>query len=186
MTSQTAAIGAEEYFDLVRHGVVAPDDRVELLEGVIVTMSPQSPRHASAMRRVARALRDALGASAVISVQSPLVAGHRSVPEPDVAVLPGTDADYDQSHPREALLVVEVADSSLVQDRLTKASIYAAAGIPEYWIVNLRDDVVEVFRSPDVAAGAYGSSSTVRRGECLEIAGRRGSVVAVGDLLPAV
>ncbi len=175
---------AQSYFALVDSGVLRHDDRVELLEGVIVTMSPQSPRHASATTRVAEAIRDAIGKRAVIRVQSPLIAGPRSVPEPDIAVVTGPASAYDDAHPDAALLVVEIADSSLPQDRLTKAAVYAAAGIPEYWLVNLRDDQVEVLRSPDPAAGNFRDCRTARRGERIGIAAFTGASVLVDDLLP--
>jgi Uma2 family endonuclease len=173
------------YFGLVEQGILAAEDRVELLDGVIVAMSPQSPRHASATRRVARVLRIAVGEHAVISVQSPFVAGPRAVPEPDVAVLPGADTDYDDVHPSTALLIVEVADASLPQDRLSKARIYAGAGCPEYWIVNLRDDCVEVFRAPNRRTRTYARHSTARPGEHLILVAVRRARVSVDELLPA-
>jgi Uma2 family endonuclease len=83
------------------------------------------------------------------------VAGEFSVPEPDIAVVAGCLEDYDHVHPHEALLIVEVADTSLVQDRLTKAGIYAAAAIPEYWIVDVRGQRVEVHRQPAAAERRY-------------------------------
>jgi Uma2 family endonuclease len=172
------------YFALVEQGVLRADDRVELLEGVIVAMSPQNPRHASATTRVAAALRDALDKRAVIRVQLPLVVGTYSVPEPDVAVVSGQAADYDDAHPTTALLVVEVADSSVAEDRLTKAAIYAAANIPEFWIVNLRDDCVEVFRTPDAPARRYVETSVVHRGVHLEMVASEAAAIAVADLLP--
>lgn len=173
------------YFDLVAGGDIHPDDRVELLEGVIVAMSPQNPRHASATTRVDTALRRAVTERAVVRVQLPLIAGTFSVPEPDVALVPGRDADYDHAHPTAALLVVEIADSSLLQDRLTKAGIYAAAGVPQYWIVNLRDDCVEVFTAPVAATRSYAERRVARRGECLDVAALSGTSVRVDDLLPA-
>ena len=175
---------AESYFGLVDAGVLRPDDRVELLEGVIVAMSPQTVRHASAIRRVYRALREAIGPRAVISVQLPFLTGAHSVPEPDLAVVPGRESDYDNVHPTTAHLIVEAADSSLLQDRLTKAAIYAAGGAPEYWILNLRDDVVEVFRRPDPATRRYLENTTVRRGERLALVAFPDANVAVDDLLP--
>jgi Uma2 family endonuclease len=175
---------AERYLALVEAGVLGPDDRVELLEGVIVAMTPQNPPHAAAIRRIDDALRDAIGKRAVVSVQLPLVVGGYSVPEPDVAVLPGQQSDYDRAHPTTALLVVEVADTSLLQDRLTKAAIYAAAGIPEYWLVNLRDDCIEAFRAPEPTASRYGTTLVAKRGERLEIGALSGASVAVSDLLP--
>ena len=175
---------AERYLALVEAGVLGPDDRVELLEGVIVAMTPQNPPHAAAIGRVDDALRAAIGSRAVVSVQVPLIVGGYSVPEPDVAVLPGKRSDYDTAHPTTALLVVEVADTSLLQDRLTKAAIYAAADIREYWLVNLRDDCVEVFRAPEPIASRYATTLVAKRGDHLEITALSGAGVAVSDLLP--
>lgn len=174
----------QSYLRLVDTGVLGPDDRVELLEGVIVAMAPQNPRHASATRRVSEALREAIGRRAVVSVQLPLIAGGHSVPEPDIAVLPGTSGDYDRTHPTHALLVVEIADSSLLQDRLTKAAIYASAAVPEYWLLNLRDDAVEVYRAPEPAARRYTETRTARRGDDLSLVAFPGARIRVDDLLP--
>src|SRR5436309_11692776 len=176
---------AEQYLRLVDQGVLAPDDRVELLEGVIVAMAPQNEPHAAGVRRVARALFRAVGDRAVVQVQLSLISGRHSVPEPDAAVLPGTIADYDRAHPRTALLVVEVADTSLKQDRITKRAIYAAAGIPEYWIVNVRDDCVEVRRQPEPGERRYASTAIARRGERIELAALPVVTVVVDDLLPS-
>ncbi len=176
---------SQAYFNLVETGVLTANDRVELLEGVIVAMSPQNPRHASSTTRVDSALRRAVGGRAVIRVQLPFIAGGYSVPEPDVIVVPGQESDYDDAHPTTALLVVEVADSSLLQDRLTKAAIYAAANVPEYWLVNLRDDCVEVFRAPDPTMRQYRERRVAQRSERLEIIGLPNGSVAVEDLLPA-
>jgi len=173
------------YFDLVETGDLHADDRVELLEGVIVAMSPQNPRHASATTRVDTALRQTVAGRAVVRVQLPLITGAYSVPEPDVAVVPGQDSDYDDVHPTAALLVVEIADSSLLQDRLTKAAIYAAAGIPQYWLVNLRDDCVEVFSAPSSGMRSYAERRVARRGERLDVAALPGAFVHVDDMLPS-
>ena len=175
---------SERYLELTDEGLLRSDDRVELLEGVIVSMAPHTPRHSAGVRRASRVLYEAVGRRAVVQVQLTFVAGRFSVPEPDVAVLPGTEADYDAVHPSKALLVVEVGESSLPQDRITKAAIYARAGIPEYWIVNLRDDRVEVFRSPDAAKRRYRRTTVARRGERLALAALPGVSVAVDDLLP--
>jgi Uma2 family endonuclease len=106
------------------------------------------------------------------------------VPEPDLAVVAGAVDDYQTSHPRTALLVIEVADSSLKQDRLSKARIYAAAGIPEYWIVNLRDEVVEVMRDPDPERARYRDVRSAARGERLELVTLPGAVLDAAELLP--
>jgi len=175
---------ADEYFRLAETSVLGPEDRVELLEGVIVTMAPQNPMHASRTKRAYDVLHDAVGARAVVRAQLPLVTSGYSVPEPDVAVVPGREADYYKRHPETALLVVEVADTSLVQDRLTKAGLFAAAAIPEYWIVNLRDVCVEVFRAPEPATGRYAHSRSARRGELLDIVALPGVTIPVDALLP--
>ena len=174
----------ERYFGLVDEGVLEPDDRVELLEGVVVAMPPRNPPHDTGITLAADALHEAVGRRAVIRVQCSLVLGRFSAPEPDVAVVAGTARDYATAHPNAALLVVEVADSSLPQDRLTKSRLYAAVGVPEYWIVNLRDGCVEVHREPNVAARRYRSVAKARAGERLELVTLPGASVAVADLLP--
>lgn len=146
-------------------------------------MAPGGPRPAAVLGKAADAIRRAVGAHGVVRVQSPLVAGGRSVPEPDVAVIAGTHDDYLDAHPAAALLVVEIADSSLPQDRLTKAAIYAAAGIPEYWIVNLRVGVVEVHRRPRPRSG-YATTRVARRGERIRLVAIPPAAVAVSSLLP--
>jgi Uma2 family endonuclease len=171
----------EEYFGLVHRGVLQPDDRVELLDGLIVAMSPQNPPHAAATSRVSRTLQLALGERAMVRVQMPIVL-RRSVPEPDVAVVANEPRDYADAHPRTALLVVEVADSSLPQDRLTKASLYARAEIGEYWVVNLVADRVEIYRDP--TRGTYSNVSAARPGERIELRAFSDTTIAVDDLLP--
>src|SRR5262245_53014534 len=99
----------ERYLTLVDEGVLEPDDRVELLEGVVVAMSPRNPRHDTGITLVADALHEAVGRRAVVRVQCALVIGRFSVPEPDVAVVAGTPRDYAAMHPDTALLVIEVA-----------------------------------------------------------------------------
>lgn len=175
----------EQYLHLVDEGVLGPDDKVELLEGVIVAMAPSNAPHAAGVARATRALVRAVGDRAVVRVQLPVIAGFYSMPEPDAAVVPGAIQDYDHEHPTTALLVVEVSDTSLKQDRLTKRAIYAAGGIPEYWIVNLRDDCVEVRRDPEPAARRYTSIAIARRGERIELVALPGVSVAVDDLLPS-
>lgn len=175
---------ASRYFALVEEGLLSPDDRVELLDGIIVAMPPHAPLHAFGVRRVQRVLEAALGAGALVSIQLPLIAGDMSVPEPDVAVLRGREEDYLHCHPTDALLVVEVADSSLPQDRLTKTRIYARARIAEYWIVNLRDRVVEWFCDPDVDARVYRGVGVADGSIKLPLVSFPNAVVTADDLLP--
>ena len=174
-----------QYTDLVRQGVLGPDDHVELLEGVIVAMSPKNPWHDTAVNCVADALRRAVEGRAAVRCQSSLVLP-ASVLDPDVAVVPGTQVDYAAAHPDTALLVVECADWSLPQDRLSKARIYARAGIVEYWIVSRRDDAVEVFRSPTPDTASYGTRFLARRGQRLTLVAFADTTVDVAELLPPV
>jgi Uma2 family endonuclease len=174
----------ERYFALSDAGVLGADDRVELLEGVIVAMSPSNPLHAAVTGHTADAIRRIVGERGVVREQHPLVLGLYSVPEPDIAIVPGTHADYVDDHPRTALLVVEVADWSLAQDRLTKARIYAAAGIPEYWIVNLRDECIEVHRGPEPGSGRYATRQVVTREDTIDLVALANARLAVDDLLP--
>jgi Uma2 family endonuclease len=163
------------YFQLVEKGYLEAGDRVELLEGLVVASPPPGPLHASIMMRVERALRLAIGERASLRVQMPLVAGTWSAPEPDIAVVPGVTEDYEKSHPTRALLVVEISDSSLPQDRLTKSRIYARAGIPEYWILNLREHALEVRRQPDPEARLYASVEKLEAGDVVELVALPGS-----------
>lgn len=137
-----------EYERLVAQGFFGPDERLELLDGEIVTMTPQLSAHATAVRKTTRALERVFAQGYDVRPQLPLALGAYSEPEPDVAVVPGEPDDYARAHPTSALLVVEVAESSLRLDRQRKGPIYAAAGIAEYWIVNLEDRRLEVYREP--------------------------------------
>ena len=134
-----------EFDALVRSGILAEDERVELLEGVLVPMTPPGPVQTNLIARLTSALAVAAQGKALLSPQSPLDCGD-SRPQPDLAVLPLSE-DRGDRLPRKALLVVEVADSSLARDRL-KAAIYARAGIPEYWLVDVAARTVEVHTEP--------------------------------------
>lgn len=182
-TDPAEGFSASAYFDLVRSGTLGEDDRVELLEGVIVASPPQGPLHAAVLTDVLVTLMRAVGDRAVVRAQMPFVAGERSVPEPDVAVVPGRSADYRERHPDAALLVVEISDSSLPQDRLTKSRIYAAAGVPEYWIVNLRDRCLEVLTAPAPADRLYADTRRLERGETVALSALLEVSVRVSDLI---
>ncbi|MFN2425307.1 MAG: Uma2 family endonuclease [Candidatus Binatia bacterium] len=173
----------DTYFELVGRGLLTEDDHVELLEGLVVASPPQGPLHASVTMDFFVALERAVGGRAAVRIQMPLVVGPRSVPEPDVALVPGTSGDYRRRHPDQALLVVEISDSSLPQDRLTKSRIYARAGIPEYWIVNLRDRCVEVHSKPDTERRLFAAVRTVRPGDLIDLVTLAGARVAVSELL---
>jgi Uma2 family endonuclease len=131
---------------MIDAGILREDEHVELVGGRIVEMSPEGPLHAGTIDLCAEALRRAFGRGYTVRVQHPLAVDPDSEPEPDLAVVRGSPREHLTGHPREAVLVIEVAESSLDYDRREKAGLYARAGFPEYWIVNLRDRTVEVHR----------------------------------------
>lgn len=137
-----------EYERLIDRGVFEPGDRVELIDGLLLVSEPQSSLHYTAIMLVEQALARAFGQGWSVRTQAPIALDDASEPEPDVAVVRGGVRDFAASHPVEPALVVEVAVSSLDFDREHKASLYARAGRPEYWIVNLIDRVLEVRREP--------------------------------------
>ncbi|MGH7278960.1 MAG: Uma2 family endonuclease [Candidatus Rokuibacteriota bacterium] len=146
-----------EYERLVDKGVFMPGDRVELIDGLLLVAEPQSSSHFTAVRLVQVALARAFGAGWEVRAQGPIALDDASEPEPDVAVVPGAPRDYADAHPADPVLVVEVALTSLAFDREHKASLYARARRPEYWIVNLVDRVLEIHRDPAPApTGPYG------------------------------
>lgn len=121
----------DEYERMIDAGILGPDDRVELVGGEILEMSPERSPHAAAIDLGAETLRRAFGAGFTVRTQHPLALGADSEPEPDLAVVPGTPRDYAAAHPTSALLVVEVADTSLAYHRSTKAKLYANASITD-------------------------------------------------------
>jgi Uma2 family endonuclease len=169
----------DEYDRLVELGCFE-DERIELLEGALVEMSPQGTPHMFVIRKLTMLFAQAIGKRAVVQVQGPFAASDDSEPEPDLALIP--DEDYARVHASRAFLVVEVADSSLRKDRLIKARLYARAGVPEYWIVNLDTRVFEVHRAPEgeryARVTTHGPDETVRPEAFDDIA------VRIADVLP--
>ena len=130
---------------------------VELIGGLLVVAEPQGRYHASAVGTVGDALRARLPAGWLVRGQMPVALDDQSEPEPDIAVVPGDWADYRTDHPTRPALVVEIAETSLAFDRREKASLYARGGIRDYWVVNLVDRELEVFRDPEPnETAAYG------------------------------
>jgi Uma2 family endonuclease len=177
-----------EYDRLVGLGVFE-DDPIELVGGQLVVAEPQSAYHASAIRTVDYALRAVLPAGWIVSIQSPVSLDDESEPEPDLVVVPGRPSDYRYVHPARPILVIEVAESSLAFDREHKASLYARAGIQDYWIVNLVDRVLEVYRDPGPDASAvygwcYRLVTTLAPPAVAALLALTDTRVAVADLFP--
>jgi Uma2 family endonuclease len=177
------------YERLVEQGAFGPGDRVELLDGLLVAREPQGSRHAVAVDLVRAALERAFGRGYYVRDDKPLALDDTSEPEPDVVVVRGRPRDYVAEHPAAPVLVVEVADTSLILDRLRKGGLYARAGVPDYWIVNLVDEVLEVYRQPARASsrrygGKYGSVRLLERNAVVSPLGAPRARVRVADLLP--
>ncbi len=159
----------DEYARMGEVGIFTEDDRVELIEGEIVKMSPIGSRHAACVDRVVNMLLPVvIEQAAIIRVQSPIVLDDYSEPQPDVTLLRHRPDFYAQAHPRPAdvLIVIEVADSSVEIDRNTKLPLYAEAGIPEVVIMVLPEDVIEVHA--EAANGQYQKVKILGRGEIFE------------------
>lgn len=169
-----------EYERLVELAVLGADSRVELLRGMVVTMSPTNPPHAGTAAYLTEVLMFALRDRASVRGQSPFAATDDSEPQPDIAVVPR--GWYVDQHPTEAYLLVEVSDSSIRIDLGVKRGIYAEAGVPEYWVVNVPADLIEVFTEPTPAG--YTRHRTVGRGERLRLVSFPELELAVDELLP--
>src|SRR5262249_50900301 len=140
----------DEYHRMAEAGVFGPEERVELIDGEIIQMSPIGPRHAGGVINLNRILITRLGNRAVVSPQNPVVIWPRSGPQPDLLVLRPRPASYSRAHPTPAdvLLAIEVADTTARFDRIVKARLYARARIGEYWLVDVDEERVDVFRAP--------------------------------------
>src|SRR5450432_3713935 len=157
---QRRPLRREEYERMVAAGFFE-NERIELIQGVLVEMSPQKPLHASVIQSLNRLLVPRLLGRADVRVQLPFAVSDDSLPEPDLALVrPEPFAD---AHPSAAFLIIEVADSSLKFDRQEKAGLYARASVPEYWVVNLADRIIE--RHSEPAGGTYARSTPFRSGE---------------------
>jgi Uma2 family endonuclease len=177
-----------EYERLVELGVLEGEP-VELIGGHLIVAEPQRPYHASAVGSADHALRAVLPPGWIVRVQAPLSLDDESAPEPDLAVVPGRPADYRQTHPARPVLVVEVSESSLELDRGPKGSLYARAGIADYWIVNLVGRVLEVHRDPVPDAGApygwrYRAVMALAPPAAVTLLAFPDCRIAVGDVLP--
>ena len=170
MTVQLAThrFTAKDFHRMVGAGILREDDRVELLHGEIVDMPPIGPGHAAGMNRLLNAFLPLQGErKAIISVQNPIHLGEHSEPQPDLALLKPRPDFYAQGHPtpQEVLLVVEVMESSVGYDREVKVPLYARFGIPETWLVDVEQGLIEVYREP--GSEGYRQVHTLRWGERL-------------------
>ena len=178
----------EEYNRLIELGVLHEDEPVELLDGRLVVREPQRTPHAVATQLVEEALRVAFGTGWSVRVQLPLALDADSEPEPDVALVQGAPRDHLREHPSAPVLVVEVAHDSLRADRILKGRLYARAAVPDYWIVNLVDRVLEVHRDPTgptfKSRPAYADVRSCAPSDAVAPLAAPGARMVVADLLP--
>lgn len=174
----------ERYEKAVDAGVLTTDDRVELLDGLILNQMSQNEAHAVVTSVVAAVLRSGAGPETHVREEKPIALSGSSEPEPDVAVVRGGVREFLRQHPEPSalILLVEVAETSLARDRTVKAALYAEAGVPEYWIVNLVDRTVEAHRDP--AAGVYRTKTTHGADGSIAPLHAPEASIPVADLLP--
>ena len=179
-----------EYDRLIELGVFQPGEPLELIGGQLLIAEPQGTRHYTGIVKTAKVLEAAFGAGWYVRIQGPIGLDDESEPEPDVAVVPGRPDDHGRAHPARPALTVEVAESSLAFDRRHKGSLYARAGLDDYWVLNLVDRVLEVYREPAPDPAAPFGWSYARR-HVLDGPARiaplalPGVAVTVNQLLPA-
>jgi Uma2 family endonuclease len=178
-TEPLRLISVKEYDHLVDSGAFE-DEHVELLEGVMVEMSPQGTRHHSVVMKLNAVLSRLVGDRALIAVQGPFAASRRSKPEPDLALVP--PGDYLNAHPSKAYLIIEVADTSLRKDRVIKPAIYAAAKVPEYWVIDVH--ACTVLRMTKPRKGAYSRTEELGKADTVALVAFPDVVVRLKDVLP--
>ncbi len=172
-----------QYHDMIDRGIFAEDEPIELIRGEIVRKMPIGNPHAATVNILTRLLSKRIPDSAMISIQNPVLLSD-SEPEPDVAILNFCDDLYASRRPgaQDVLLLIEVADSSVAYDRDVKGPIYAEAGVREYWIVNLMNSTVEVYRDPQ-SDGRFATVTTALSGEILTPLLLSGLSVPVDEIL---
>ena len=140
----------QDYHKMAEVGIIQPSDRVELLNGKIFKMSPISSQHSSHVKSIAKYFIQLLNDLAVVGIQDPVIMSNISEPEPDISILKPNDSFYHDTHPtaKDTYLLIEVSLATLKIDRTIKLPIYAAAGVTEYWIVNLEENVIEIYKNP--------------------------------------
>jgi Uma2 family endonuclease len=177
-------ICVDEYHRMGKAGVFGPDERVELLDGVLIAMPPIDPAHAFSVLALSKFLNEKLGGRALVNVQNPVVIGPTSEPQPDVMLLRPPLARYGKQLPvtADALLVVEVSDSTRAVDRGPKLRAYARSGVCEVWIVDLARNAVDVFTEP--SGEDYARRIRAKRGDLVAPAAFPDAPIAVSDILP--
>jgi Uma2 family endonuclease len=173
----------EDYYRMADAGILAPGDRVELIDGEIIQMSPIGTRHLGCVNATNAVFFDSFKGRAVTSGQNPVQLSDFTEPQPDVVLLKPRKDFYRGKHPEaaDALLVVEVSDATLAYDRDVKLSYYAAAAVPEVWIEDLNSDRILVYRNP--IDGVYKVQLTLGRDESISVQAFPDTAFAVSDFI---
>ena len=173
----------DDYYKMAEAGILTPTDRVELIEGEIVEMSPIGDRHGMAVNRATMVFARGLGDQVVVAVQNPVRVNRYNEPQPDVVLIRPREGFYGTRHPRpeDVILLIEVSDTTLPFDRKVKVPIYARNGIPEVWIVDLQNDGIHVYREPK--GETYKLVESHSRSESVSPQAFPAFVIKVDDLL---
>ncbi|MBD2571197.1 Uma2 family endonuclease [Anabaena lutea] len=158
-----------QYHQMNKAGILKEDDRVELINGEIIEMSPIGTRHTACVNRLNSLFSQLLAKKVIVAVQNPIILNNLSEPQPDIALLKPRADFYETGHPQpqDILLLVEVADSSIEYDREVKIPLYASSGISEIWLVDIEEQVITVYRYP--TANGYSEIKTFQRGDILDL-----------------
>lgn len=172
-----------EYYQMAAAGILTPDDRVELIAGEIIKMSPIGSPHAACVARLARLFHNIIANEAIVWTQNPVRLDDFSEPVPDIALLKRRKDYYAARHPLPAdvLLIIEAADTSLLKDRNIKVPLYASAGISEIWLVNIPKETIELYF--DLQKGKYRKCQKYKRGESVESPTVKGISLGVNEIL---
>jgi Uma2 family endonuclease len=159
----------EQYHKMIESGILTEEDRVELIRGEIIEMSPIGTKHAACVRRLNKLLSSKLRDRVLIAIQDPVKLNNNSEPQPDVALLKPRDDFYETAHPQpqDIFLLIEVADSTVIYDREEKIPLYAQANIIEVWLVDINEQIVEVYQQP--TATGYQHIQKFSSGQTLSI-----------------
>ena len=176
-------ISVDEYYRMAEVGLLAPDARVELIDGEIIDMAPIGTDHGSVVSDLTHLFVHAVGERAIVRIQNPVRLDRSSEPQPDVAVLAPRDHRYRHAHPAPAdvLLLIEVSDSTLRYDRDVKVPLYARHGIAEVWIVDLKNGELRTYRLPE--GGSYADQKTTKQPGVMQIAALPGVSVDLAGIL---
>jgi Uma2 family endonuclease len=185
VNTQIRSLTSADYYQMMESGIIREGERVELISGQIFTMAAKGTRHTVATTRLITELPMLMQRRAIVRCQEPITLLNNSEPEPDIAIVKLRSDDYVNSHPSPAdiILVIEVADSTIKFDRETKAPLYAAAGINEYWIVNLIDDRLEIYRQPE--GNIYASIEIITPPRSVILPQFSEICLNIGDFFPA-